>query len=572
MIHAGRSRVRGVRRLALAGALSAVLALVGSVLVAAPASAHASLLTTDPSEGQVLASTPDKATFTFDEPVRSQSGGVHLFDARGDQLDATSKTTDDRLVVDLPGTLADGTYVVAWRVISSDGHPVAGALTFSVGTPSTTVAAAAAVPQTSPVVVRAALGVVQALTYLGVFGACGLVVFLLLLLPRESGLSKLREQLGRLAARCALLTLAAGALLLPLTSLYQRADGLGALGSSEPWVDSFSGVETVSSVLLAAGTAMAVAFARRDQPLRSDRVIALGSVLLTLASLSLVGHTRSVLPFAVMVAADLSHVAAGSVWFGGLIGLVISLRRLTERPRIGALVLGRFSALAAWLLVLVAVSGSVLAWRILQTWSNLVDTNFGRVLLVKIAVVALVAAIAGWNRYRVMPAVLSETGFADRAVASSRLQRTVRVEAVLLVGVLGLTGFLVDRSPVPDTGAIALPGGFDSSTFSGQTGSVKVVAVVQPATVGRNEILLQLQDVAGDPIEPVATPTLNARDGDLALGEQEVTNVDSGTYRAQVVLPRAGTWTLQVSVRLTEFENPVVAVAVPVRAPGPAAP
>lgn len=537
----------------LAGALALVLALVGSVLLAGPASAHASLIGTDPTEGQVLASAPGKATFTFDEPVRSQSGGVHLFDARGEELKASSKTSDDRLVVSLSSALADGTYVVAWRVISSDGHPVAGALTFSVGTPSTTVASRTVLAQTSPAVVRGALGVVQALTYLGVFGACGLVVFLLLLLPRESGLTKLRGQLQRLARRCALLTAAAGVLLLPLTSLYQRAEGLGGLGSADPWKDSISGIETVSSFVLALGTLLAVVFAREERaalPTRSrDRAIALGAVLLTLASLSLVGHTRSVTPFAVMVAADLSHVAAGSVWFGGLVGLVVSLRRLTERPRIAAVVLSRFSALAAWLLVLVAVTGSVLAWRILETWSNLVDTNFGRVLLVKIAVVALVAVIAGWNRYRVVPAVLADNGFADRAAASARLQRTVRVEALLLVGVLALTGFLVDRSPVQDTGAIALPGGLDSSTFSGQTGSVKVVAVVRPATVGRNEIELQLQDVAGDPIEPLAVPTLNARDGDLSLGEQELENVDSGTYRAEVVLPRAGSWTLQVSVR-----------------------
>jgi copper transport protein len=188
------------------------------------------------------------------------------------------------------------------------------------------------------------------------------------------------------------------------------------------------------------------------------------------------------------------------------------------------------------------------------------------VLLVKIAVVVLVAVVAGWNRYRLLPAVLEDRGFADRGVASVRMRRTVQVEAALLIGVLGLTGFLVDRSPVADVGAIALPGALDASTFSGQTAAVKVVAVVEPAAVGKNTILFQVQDTAGNPIEPAAVPGFGASLGSLGLGDQAVTNVDSGTYRATVILPRAGTWAFQVSVRLSEFDNPVVTIRVPVPA------
>lgn len=543
--------------------LAAVLCLVGSAVLAGPASAHASLLGTDPAEGQVLAKAPSTATFTFDEQVRSQSGGVHLFDAQGHQLDARSRTSDDRLIVDLPtDDMTGGTYVIAWRVISADGHPVAGALTFSVGAPSTTVAARAGAPQASPVVVRAALGVVHGLVYLGVFGACGLVVFLLLLLPPDGGLDQIRLRLVTLAGWSGWVVLGAGIALLPLTSLYQRAEGLSELFSATTWSDSVSGVETVSSILLALGSALAVRFARTSGP--EHRRISLVAVAGTLAALSLVGHTRSVTPLWLMVAADLSHVSAGSVWFGGLIGLVVSLRRLAERPRVGALVLGRFSTLGAWMLFVLTVAGSVLAWRILETWSNLFHTDFGVVLLVKIGLVALVGAVAAWNRYRLLPAVVADSGFADRTTASKRMQRTVRLEALLLVGVLGLTGFLVDRSPVPSAGDLALPGALDRSTFVGRATGVKVVARIDPATVGRNTITFQLQDPAGDPLEPAEVPGLTASLGDLSLGDQAVTDVDSGTYRATLLLPRAGTWEIQVSVRLSEFVNPVVTLRVPV--------
>jgi copper transport protein len=545
--------------------LAAALALAGAVLLAQPASAHASLLGTNPTEGQVLAQAPPEATFTFDEQVRSQSGGVHLFDARGDQLPTTSRVTDGKLLVDLPqDKMTGGTYVIGWRVISADGHPVAGALTFSVGAPSATVAAGAGAAATAPASVEGALGVVQAAVYLGVFGACGLVGFLLLVLPREGGLDVVRRRVLAWARRFGWVVLGAGAALLPLTSLYQRAEGWSHLFSPQTWQDAVRGVETLSSVVLAVGTAVAVRCAASDRA--RARWAALGAVVVTLLALSLVGHTRSVSPLWLMVLADLTHVLAGAAWFGGLIGLVISLRRLADRPTTAARALGRFSTLAAWSLVVLTVAGSVLAWRILRTWSNLFHTDFGLVLLVKIGVVAVVALLAGFNRYRLVPRVL-DGGFADRAAASARLQRTVRVEALLLVVVLGLTGFLVDRSPTQDTAATsAVPGALDSSTFVGTATGVKVVVHVDPVAVGRNAITFQVQDPAGDPVEPHGLPGLSASLGDLSLGDQAVTDVDSGTYRAEVLLPQSGSWDLQVSVRLSEFVNPVVSIKVPVPA------
>ncbi|MFL6060242.1 MAG: copper resistance protein CopC [Marmoricola sp.] len=550
-----------VRRFALAAAL----ALVGAVLLAGPASAHASLLGTDPTEGQVLATAPATATFTFDEQVRSESGGVHVFAADGKELHVSSHTADDRLVVDLPkDSMAQGTFVVAWRVISSDGHPVGGALTFSVGAPSATIAPHAGVADAAPAAVRGALGVVQALVYLGVFGACGLVVFLLLLLPDETGLDQVRRRLLGLADGFGWVVLGAGFALLPLTSLYQRAVGFTHLFSSTTWSDSLHGAQALSSLLLLLGTEVAI-FGARAGGVRNRRT-ALGAIGLTLLTFSLVGHTRSVDPTWLMVLADLTHVLAGTIWFGGLVGLVISMRRLADRPRTAALALGRFSVVAAWVLLTLTVAGSVLAWRILKTWSNLFHTDFGIVLLVKVGFVGVVALIAAYNRYRLLPVVLADSGFADRAAASSRMQRSVRLEALLLVVVLGLTGFLVDRSPVQSAGAVAVPGALDSSTYVGASPHVKVVAHVDPATVGRSTIVLQLQDTAGDPIEPAALPTVSASLGDIALGDQAVSDVDSGTYQVSTLFPAPGTWTLQVSVVLSEFDNPVVTIRVPVTA------
>ena len=109
----------------------------------APASAHAELVETDPAEGAVVETAPDTVTLTFNEPVRLTSQEIAVYDAQGEPVAASAGASGEEVRVDLTGAadLPDGTYVVSWNVLSGDGHPIAGALTFSVGAPSATVAA-----------------------------------------------------------------------------------------------------------------------------------------------------------------------------------------------------------------------------------------------------------------------------------------------------------------------------------------------------------------------------------------------------------------------------------------------
>ena len=107
------------------------------MLGAAPASAHAELIDTDPAEGSVVETAPDTVTLTFNEPVRLTSQEIAVYDAAGDEVGSTAGASGTEVTVDLTGAadLADGTYVVSWNVLSGDGHPISGALTFSVGAP-----------------------------------------------------------------------------------------------------------------------------------------------------------------------------------------------------------------------------------------------------------------------------------------------------------------------------------------------------------------------------------------------------------------------------------------------------
>src|ERR1700759_4426069 len=115
--------------------IAPVIALLLAVCFAGEASAHASLVFTDPRDGAVLAQSPKAVQLRFNENVTA--GAVNLIDASGKQrADAVVDAKDEAINVTLPADLPKGTQIVSYRVISADGHPVAGAITFFIGEPT----------------------------------------------------------------------------------------------------------------------------------------------------------------------------------------------------------------------------------------------------------------------------------------------------------------------------------------------------------------------------------------------------------------------------------------------------
>ncbi len=302
-----------------------------------------------------------------------------------------------------------------------------------------------------------------------------------------------------------------------------------------------------------------------DVPDRSQRAILLVAAALAAAAPAVAGHTRSYQPEVVLLVTDAVHLWAGATWLGGLVGLVLTLALLTGRERPAAETLTRFSALAAGLLLAVAVTGSVQAWRILGSWSLLLDSTYGRLLLVKIGIVLVVVAVAAWNRFRLLPRVQRASAPSRRSAAAGLVRRTVLAEALLLLSLLGVTGFLVNTSPHPEP--VDAPTG-QTGVQDGSLGELSVLAVMTPRQQGPNTVLVQLQDEQGEPVELQRDPVVELRSGDLDLGQVPVTHTDAGTYRAFVLLPRAGRWELQVSVRQSRFENPVTTLTFDVAGAG----
>jgi len=117
------------------------LAVIGALLLGAgPASAHAALTGSDPSQGVVVDKAPTEVALTFSEKVATSSESVRVLDPKGKRVDTgkPSNISGTTYAVPLHSGLTDGTYTVAWQVVSADSHPVSGAFTFSIGAPSST--------------------------------------------------------------------------------------------------------------------------------------------------------------------------------------------------------------------------------------------------------------------------------------------------------------------------------------------------------------------------------------------------------------------------------------------------
>lgn len=522
-------------RLLGAGLLLSILVVLGG---AGPAAAHATLASSDPADGAVLARAPEQATLTFTETVALRADGVRLYDADGTERAVNASALDDTVTVTLPDDLERGSHVLTWRVTSADGHPVAGSITFAIGEPSATVARPDVGDDGG--MVRHVVAVVTAAAYLALFLALGLIGFWRFLLPGTQRLAPAGQRVLRSTRVAAVVGAVAWVLVFWVRSAAQTLDGFAAFVRPGDW--TWGSPELVASVVTGAAL-LALRWVTEAWPVAV-------AMLAGAIGPSLAGHTRAFDPQLPVIVTDVVHVAAGSAWLGGSVALAMVLPRLAGRRQAGELV-ARFSSFAAGVLVALAATGGLLAWRIVGSWSALVETSYGRVLIAKVALVVVVVVVAAWNRFVLLPRSRAAVGHEAERQGSIAIGRVVRLEAVLLVGVLALSAVLVDRAPRTQETA-AVPAQPISRTLV--LGEAEVHLTLEPGRVGVNTLSVHVEYPEG---APLTKPTLFVRGGANDLGEQRLEIVGHGAWTSEIVLPTSGDWEFRVGMRLNKFNNPV---------------
>ncbi|MCB0977261.1 MAG: copper resistance protein CopC/CopD [Acidimicrobiales bacterium] len=567
--------------------LLVVLAVVGGW--AGRASAHAALESSDPVDGSVLDAGPTAVKMTFTEGVEVRADGVRVLDAAGERVDAGRATASGTTVTaPLRSGLVDGGYVVAWRVVSADGHPVSGAFRFSIGVRSEVGADVAerAFASASDDRDEWAGRALRALTYLAVLGVSGAVV-VGGGLRREDEPTPVNRAVGALAG----VGIFAAAAQIPFQASLVSGQGLGSV--SDQGVLKLALSDGFGWSILAVCLGLLSVALTTGLPFRAAvRVTATGGAVLAPLGLVVTGHTRTMSPAALGYLADLIHVFAGAVWFGGLLSLVATLRR---RRRVADLpaaadAVRRFSGWALVTAALVVASGSTLAWIEVRGLHALVDTSYGRVLVAKVSLVGVVLLGAAWNRFSFIPSLGgsdeaagsedaddaddsgdgaqdSSPGAGDATTVSGKwptFHKVLRTEVALLAVVLVLTGVLSNLTPAREVAASAAVEISASAPF----GNGRVDVSFDPGREGRNDVHVQFFDskgLADDSYEDVEVHlSLPAKD----VGPLDLEPATAGPGHFIVVntdVPLAGTWTVEVTAQRDRFTQVEASVRITVR-------
>jgi copper transport protein len=579
------------------------------LLWAAPAGAHAAVVSSSPAQGQRLAHAPSSVTIVFDQPVKPDDGGVVVLNSSGQSVDEGGSThpVPDTLRASLSRALPDGAYVANYTVTSVDGHVVSGGLVFLVGNARPGSIVTLTRQSTSAATWYDRSG--QFLTYVGVLAAGGLAFFLAFLLP--VGIE--RRRLKRWCTAAAGL----GVVGMVVTGAAQADLAGGGLGALAHWTEisqavggKFGGQCLLQLVGLAG---CLLSLRRRDQTVA--QATAFYGLLVSAGAFVVFGHALVSPERWLSAPADVVHVVFAAMWFGGLIGLVLVLHnRVASARRAGEMVqptyapafvevapsmaaasggrstavlertappadkhrlpedddnvlagtvrlVDRFSTMAGVSIALVLVAGTLLAIAEVGSIANLFETGYGQTLLVKIALVGLLIIIAAYNRLFLVPWLSSATARAEPgglAAGWRRLLATVRLEAVAAVAILAVTAILANG--VPSNGAtVARPVPF-AQTVPFDGGHLTFRITPNQALV--NNITVQFTGGDGLPADKAESVSLYLNLPSENVGPIETDMKKVGTGRFVLVNspnpPIVGTWQITLQIQVSEFSQPDV--------------
>ncbi|MFI9204141.1 copper resistance CopC/CopD family protein [Streptomyces sp. NPDC053048] len=611
------------RTVSLLGTLLAAL-LCTLTFGAGTASAHAALTSTDPANGSVVPGAPRKVTLTFSEGVLLSADSVRVLDPRGERVDAGAPEhvggRSETAAVALRAGIADGTYTVAWQAVSADSHPVAGAFTFSVGAPSrTTVAVDSAAAGVDPAV-GAFYGIGRYAAYAGFVLLVGGCVF--------AGVCRSSRTVQRIAVGGWVALFVSTTALLLLRGAYTAGKGMGSVLDLSLLGDALStkpGAALLSRLLLlsAAAVFLAVLFgtharvADGTETRRREVAYGLGiggTVVATglAATWAVAEHASAGIQPWLAMPVDVVHLVAVAIWLGGLAALLAALWSGEPVRRSEA---GRFSRLAFASVCLLVATGLYQAWRQIGfSWSTLTGTEYGRWLLLKVALVAVMLAVAFFSRRwtgrlseiaagpkasaRKEPRASGKAAAGDPVRAAqlarqraaldkaagrrardadenrSGLRRSVLAEAAVAVVLLAVTTLLTGTQPGRAEAEQKRAGGAASAArepaevriaydTGGANGRGTARVTVAPARTGANTLDVTLTDVSGRPVDvPELTLAMTEKEKQIGPLRAALVRQSAGHWQAtDFRLPMAGDWQLSLTVRtsdidqVTEIEN-----------------
>ena len=547
-------------------------AVAAGLALPATASAHAYLVKTVPAASVVLNAPPPNIQLTYDEAVEPRFAIISVTDAAGHQETTgpvhRSPADPDTLVVPLRPNLPEGWYLIYWRAISVDGHPVNGFFTYAVG-PNPGPAPQFQIPNVSATATTPGLLITRWAMFVSVMAAIGLFV--------------LRLLVARPVVRAV-----EGVSLKALSIAFGVAAGLGLI-AIPVYLDVSTANDSLRSVfdltalvplfrVTAFGRAMvdlelcfalfflAAAVALwLDRPERVRRsvaeLIASCGALLAAAAVLIVpgaaGHAAQTSPRGLTLLFDWLHLASGSVWLGGLVGLLVLWWTVPARERVPALsvFVPRFSNVAFGSVVVLAGTGIGETVVHMPAVNALWETGYGEAILVKAGLLGVAMLIASGNLLRSRPRLIAAQRRPELGEPAARLLRgLVSGEVVVVIGIVFAAAVLSSLAPPPpafalENSALAKVGPGRVVQTITHAGYVLQVLVSPNKAAAPDSFALRITK-AGQPVRGAnVTLLFNHLEMQMPTQEYQLTETAPGVYsRAAPALVMVGRWGLTFQV------------------------
>jgi copper transport protein len=550
----------------VAGAVAAVLALPGT------ASAHAYLVKTVPAASVVLNAPPPNVQLTYDEAVEPRFAIISVTDVDGHQETTgpvhRSPSDPDTLVVPLRPNLSEGWYLIYWRAISVDGHPVNGFFTYAVG-PNPGPAPQFRIPNISATATTPQLLITRWAMFVFVMAAIGLFV-MRLLVARPVIRSVEGVSLKALSVAFAV-SAALGLVAIPVYLDVSTAnDSLRSVFDLTALVPLFRVTAFGRAIVdlelcfalfcVAAGVALWL-----DRPDRARRsvaeLIASCGALLAAAAVLIVpgaaGHAAQTSPRGLTLVLDWLHLASGSVWLGGLVGLLILWSTVSAHVRVPALsvTVPRFSNVALVSVLVVGASGIGEAIEHTPAVNALWETSYGQAILVKAGLLGGAMLIASGNLLRSRPRLIAAQRRPEVGEPAARLLRgLISGEVVVVIGIVFAAAVLSSLAPPPpafalENSALAKVGPGRVVQTINHAGYTLQVLVSPNKAAAPDSFALRITK-GGQPVRGAnVTLLFNHLEMQMPTQEYQLTETEPGVYsRAAPALVMVGRWGLTFQV------------------------
>ena len=500
--------------------------------------AHAGLKSSEPAASSVLEQAPKEIVLNFGEVVEVSFGSIRLFDSNSQLIvlptprhGAVDGAVDAKTVRVAIPDLGPGSFLVVWRVVSADSHPVQGAFAFQIGARGLNLASLGEEildSSTAPISVRLMMGLAKWLSFLGVM----VLVGAMLLATRLVGVSRVRK----IIFGSWIVAVIGSALVLLLQAPYALGQAMG-VGEIFGVLDDV--LQTRLGNWLVVRGAILLIFLlliwRQDLHQKSIyRMVASLAGIGLFATFSISGHPGMREFSALSIGTDIVHFLCVSAWMGGLITLVLLGRKWQSDS---ARVIAWFSFTATISMPIMVATGVAQAWRMMEGFQNIFSTTYGVVLSIKVLLV--IVSIAAGTRARQL---FKSKKVEQKDLKEIRFSKTIITESMIGVVVLAVTAVLVSVPPLSVNGA---------APFEATVVQANVIADVRitPARVGEVEVHVVLSPPGGalQSINEV-TARISLVTGEIPSIPIDVRLIGVNHFQAKLLLPRAGDWLLEIFV------------------------